>query len=122
MPRQLNEVLSLILFIVFLVIMVGTPLVILVLGIVNFRRDRMRQAKSALQALAALGIWGFLTFVIVMINLMIPFTVHYPISRSDELKETAVFLVGGLIYALAGGALIYWTKRQRKHSQTAPAS
>jgi protein-S-isoprenylcysteine O-methyltransferase Ste14 len=105
---------TLIPFIAFFIVMFGTPLVILLLGVLNFRRDSMRQARSALQALAALAIWAILTFIFVGVNLMLPFTVHYPATHADDLKFVAVAFGGGLIYALVGGALIYWTKRQTK--------
>ena len=92
----------------------ATPLAILALGILNFVRDASRRAKIVLQAVGALAIWCFLTFVIVMIFFMTVF--EYPAYRSqaDQLKSTAIFTVGSLIYALVGAILVYWTKRQKK--------
>jgi hypothetical protein len=114
LPKQLNDFLGQILMVVFFAVMAITPLVILVLGTLNFIRDSANRAKSVLQALGALAIWTFLTFVIVMIFFMTIF--EYPAyrSRADDLKSTATFVVGSLIYFLTGGALIYWTKRQKK--------
>jgi phosphotransferase system glucose/maltose/N-acetylglucosamine-specific IIC component len=96
--------------------MVITPLVILVLGIVNFRRDKLRQGVIALQAVAALAVWTILSFATVMIFFMTVF--EYPAYRSqaDNLKSTAIFVVGGLFYFLVGGVLIFWTKRQTKRT------
>lgn len=90
--------------------MVITPLAILVLGVVNFRRDKLRQGVIVLQAVAALAVWTILTFVIVMIFFMTVF--EYPAyrSRADEIKSTAIFVGGSLIYFLVGGVLIFWTK------------
>jgi uncharacterized SAM-binding protein YcdF (DUF218 family) len=105
---------TLIPFIGMLVVMFGTPLVILLLGVLNFRRDSMRQARSALQALAALAIWAILTFIFVGVNLMLPFTAHYPATPADNVKFVVVALGGGLVYAVVCGALIFWTKRQTK--------
>jgi protein-S-isoprenylcysteine O-methyltransferase Ste14 len=94
--------------------MVITPLVILVLGIVNFRRDKVRQGVIILQAVAALAVWTILSFATVMIFFMTVF--EYPAYRSqaDNLKSTAIFVVGGLLYFLVGGVLIVWTRRQTK--------
>jgi len=91
-----------------------TPLVILVLGVLNFRRDKMRQAKSALQALGALAIWGFLTYVVVLIFIMTVYSYPVNASHDNDLKANAIYFGGCFIYFLAGGALIYWTKRQKR--------
>jgi uncharacterized membrane protein len=112
--KQANQLLGQIDEVVFFAAMGITPLVILVLGIVNFRRDRLHQAKSALQALAAMVIWACLTFTLIMIFIMVTFRFPAYVSQANELKGTAIFIVGSLIYVVAGGALIYWTKRQTK--------
>jgi heme/copper-type cytochrome/quinol oxidase subunit 2 len=112
--RQANQLLGQAVGLIFFTVMCLTPLVILVLGVLNYRRDRMRQAKNVLQALGALAIWAVLTFVIVMIFFMTVF--EYPAyhSQADEIKSTAIFVGGSLIYFLAGGVLVFWTKRQTK--------
>jgi hypothetical protein len=114
LPKQVNDILGQILLVVFFAVMVVTPLVILVLGIVNFRRDSLRQGVIILQAVAALAVWTILSFVIVMIFFMTVF--EYPAYRSqaDNLKSTAIFVVGGFFYFLVSGVLIFWTKRQTK--------
>jgi len=91
-----------------------TPLAILLLGILNFTRDRSRRTAIVVQALGALAIWTILTFVILMIFFMTVF--EYPAYRShaDEMKGTAIFVAGTLIYFLAASLLIFWTKRQTK--------
>jgi hypothetical protein len=45
---------------------------------------------------------------------MVTFQFPAYVSQANELKGTAIFVVGSLIYAVVGGALIYWTKRQTK--------
>lgn len=114
MPRQVTDVLGQIFLVLFFAVMVITPLVILVLGIVNFRRDKVRQGVIILQAVAALAVWTILSFATVMIFFMTVF--EYPAYRSqaDNLKSTAIFVVGGLLYFLVGGVLIVWTRRQTK--------
>lgn len=114
MLKQANQLLGQIGEVVFFAVMIITPLVILVLGIVNFRRDQLRQGVIVLQAVAALAIWAILSFAILMIFFMTIF--EYPAYRSqaDNLKSTAIFVVGGLFYFLVGGVLIFWTKRQTK--------
>ena len=111
MPKQVNDILGQILLVVFFAVMVVTPLLILVLGIVNFRRDSLRQARSILQALA---IWACLTFILIMVFIMVTFQFPAYVSQANELMGTVIFIGGSLIYALVGGALIYWTKRQTK--------
>jgi len=101
----------------FFVIMGGVPLTILVLAIINVARAVTRQITILLQALAALALWIFLTYVIVMIFIVVVFSLPYPLSPADELKSTTIFLVACLIYAAAGGALIFWTKAQAKLSR-----
>ena len=122
MPRQVTDILGQVFFVLFFAVMVITPLVILVLGIVNFRRDKLRQGVIVLQALAALAVWIILSFAIVMIFFMTIF--EYPAYRSqaDNLKSTAIFVVGGLFYFLVGGVLIYWTKRQTRARPAAGVS
>jgi protein-S-isoprenylcysteine O-methyltransferase Ste14 len=112
--KQVNNILGQVLAFAFFVVMGATPLAILALGIVNFTRERARRATIVLQALAAMAIWTVLTFFIVMIFFMTVF--EYPAyrSRADDLKSTAIFVAGGVIYFLTAGVLIYWTKRQTK--------
>ena len=97
----------------------GVPLAILVLAVLNFARAVTRRITIVLQALAALGLWIFLTYIIVMIFIVVVFSLPYPLSQSDELKSTALFIVSCLIYAAAGAALIYWTRAQAKLSRPA---
>ena len=122
MPRQVTDTLGQIFFVLFFAVMVSTPLVILVLGIVNFSRDKLHQGVIVLQAVAALAVWTILSFAIVMIFFMTIF--EYPAYRSqaDNLKSTAIFVVGGLFYFLVGGVLIYWTKRQTRRRPAAGVS
>lgn len=114
MSRQVTDVLGQIFLVLFFAVMVITPLVILVLGIVNFRRNKLRQGVIVLQAVAALAVWTILSFATVMIFFMTVF--QYPAYRSqaDNLKSTAIFVVGGLLYFLVSGVLILWTRRQTK--------
>ncbi len=114
MSRQVTDVLGQIFLVLFFAVMVITPLVILVLGIVNFRRNKLRQGVIVLQAVAALAVWTILSFATVMIFFMTVF--QYPAYRSqaDNLKSTAIFVVGGLLYFLVSGVLIFWTRRQTK--------
>jgi cytosine/uracil/thiamine/allantoin permease len=114
LSKQLTETLGLICFVLFFAVMAITPLVILVLGIVNFRRDKMRQGVIILQAVAALAIWTILSFATLMIFFMTIFQFPAYRSQSDNLKSTAIFVVGGFFYFLVAGVLIFWTKRQTK--------
>lgn len=91
-----------------------TPLVIVGLGILNFRSESLRQTRMALQALGALGIWLILSVVVIMILIMMVFPYPAYKSQSDELISTVIFLGGGLIYFLSSGALISWTRRQKR--------
>jgi hypothetical protein len=114
LSRQVTDILGQILVVLFFAVMAVTPLVILVLGIVNLRRDKLHQGVIILQAVAALAVWTILSFVIVMIFFMTVF--EYPAYRSqaDNLKSTAIFLVGGFFYFVVSGVLIFWTRRQTK--------
>lgn len=114
MSRQVTDILGQILVVLFFAVMVITPLVILVLGIVNLGRDKLHQGVIILQAVAALAVWTILSFAIVMIFFMTVF--EYPAYRSqaDNLKSTAIFVVGGFFYFLVSGVLIFWTRRQTK--------
>lgn len=118
MLRQANDILGQVLLVVFFVIMGGIPLGILVIGILNFARATTRRGTIVLQALASLVIWTFLSYVVVMIFIMVVFSFPYPLSRANELKSTAIFFAGCLIYTAPGAALIYWTKRQKNLSRT----
>lgn len=114
MSRQVTDILGQIQAVLFFAVMVITPLVILVLGIVNLRRDKLHQGVIVLQAVAALAVWTILSFALVMIFFMTVF--EYPAykSHANEVKSTAIFVGGSLIYFLVSGVLIYWTKRQTK--------
>ena len=114
MSRQVTDVFGQIFLVLLFAVMVITPLVILVLGIVNFSRDKLRQGVIVLQALAALAVWIILSFAIVMIFFMTIFEFPAYRSQADNLKSTAIFVVGGLFYFLVGGVLIFWTKRQTR--------
>jgi predicted cobalt transporter CbtA len=97
----------------------AVPLTVLVLGIINFVRALSRRGTIILQALVSLVLWMVLTYAIVLIFFMIVFSQKYPVSPTDELKTTAGAILATVIYAAAGVALIYWTKRQAKLSQVA---
>ena len=114
MSRQVTDILGQIMVVLFFAVMVVTPLVILVLGIVNFRRDKVQQGVIILQAVAALAVWTILSFVIVMIFFMTVFEFPAYRSQADNLKSSAIFLVGGFFYFVVSGVLIFWTKRQTK--------
>ena len=114
MSRQAADILGQIFLVLFFAVMVITPLVILVLGIVNFRRDKLRQGVIILQAVAALAVWTILSFAMVMIFFMTVFEFPAYRSQADNLKSTVIFVVGGLVYFLVAGVLIFWTKRQTK--------
>lgn len=109
----------------FLIIAAGATLVILILGVLNFTRDRTRRAPIIGQALAALAIWTVLTFVMFFANIVYMLVFEYGFMQGKTLKSPAttalVLGVGFLIYVLAGGGLIYWTKRQTKRFRAAPA-
>ena len=103
--------------ILFFAVMGLTPLAIVALGILNYIRGGARRIEIVVQALASLVIWTILTVTIVMIFFMTVF--EYPAyrSRSDEMKSTAIFVGGSVIYFLIGGVLVfwsYWTKRKTK--------
>ncbi|HEY0430892.1 MAG TPA: hypothetical protein VGC61_03715 [Pyrinomonadaceae bacterium] len=97
----------------------AVPLTVLVLGVINFVRALSRRGTIVLQALISLVLWTVLTYAIVLIFMMIVFSQKYPVSPTDELKTTAIFILATVIYMVAGAALIYWTKRQAKLSQAA---
>jgi hypothetical protein len=112
--RQASDILGQILVIGFFVIAAVTPIMILVLSILNFTRYPARRTAITLKALAALAIWAGLTFLLIMIFIMVVFQFPSYVSQSNALIETVIFVVGALIYALVGGGLIYWMKRQSK--------
>jgi hypothetical protein len=120
--RQASGILGQILLIGLFVIAGVTPVIILVLSILNFTRYTARRTAITLRALAALAIWACLTFILIMVFIMVVFQFPSYVSQSNALIETVIFVVGALIYALTGGGLIYWMKRQSKLSPTAPAS
>ena len=105
----------------FLIIAGVILLVILILGILNFARDRARRATLVLQALGAVIIWIVLTFVIFFVDLgylvMFEFAAMHDGKKYESPARTALLIgLSFLIYILAGGALIYWTKRQTRRS------
>lgn len=118
MLNKANDIVGQILLVILFVVMVGVPLSILILGIINLIRAVTRKATIVLQVLAALAVWIFLTYAIVMIVMVIIFSFEYPLSDADNLKSTAVVVLGTIVYAVVGAALIYWTKRQAKLSTT----
>ena len=119
MPKNITDIVGQVFLVVFFVLMGGIPLTILILGILNFVRATTRQVTIVLQALASILIWAFLTYAIVMIFIVVIYSFPYPLSPADELKTTGFFILGCFLYAAAGAALIYWTKRQRQLSSTA---
>jgi len=98
--------------------MAATPLAILTLAIINFIRGATRRATIVLQALVAVAAWTILTYVLFMLFIVIVFSFPYPLSGSDELKSTGLFLLGCAVYTAIGALLVYWTKRQAKLSAT----
>jgi type VI protein secretion system component VasK len=110
----------------FFIIAGATALVILILGVLNFTRARPRRTPIVVQALAALAIWTVLTLVIFFANIfyMVAFEYAFMQGQGNPLESPAttaiVIGVSFLIYALAGGGLIYWTRRQTKRFQAAP--
>jgi hypothetical protein len=112
--RQASDILGQILVIGFFVIAAVTPIMILVLSILNFTRYPARRTAITLKALAALAIWAGLTFLLIMVFIMVVFQFPSYVSQSNALIETVIFVVGALIYALVGGGLIFWMKRQSK--------
>lgn len=95
----------------------GVPLTIIVLAIINVARAVTRQITVLLQALVSLALWIVLTYVVIMIFIVIVFSLPYPLTRADEVKSTATFLVSCLIYSAAGAALIYWIRIQARLSR-----
>jgi len=100
----------------------ATPLTILLIGTINFARALSRRGTIVLQVLASLVLWILLTYGVVLIFMMMVFNATYPSSTIDDWKMTGWFLLAGLVYTIAGAALVYWTKRQAKLSQTLKTS
>jgi len=100
----------------------ATPLAILIIGTINFVRALSRRGTIVLQVLASLVLWIFLTYGIVLIFMMMVFNASYPSSTTDDWKMTGWFILAGLIYTIAGAALVYWTKGQVNLSQTPKTS
>ncbi len=116
MLNKANDIVGQILLVVFFVLMGGVPLAVLTLGIINSIRAVTRRGTIVLQVLAAMAVWIFLTYAIAMIVMVIIFSFKYPLSDADNLKSTAVAILGTVVYAAFGAALIYWTRRQAKLS------
>lgn len=115
-----NDLIAQIFIVIFLVLMGGIPLAILIFGILNFVRAVTRHVTIVMQVLASILIWVFLTYAIVMIFIVVIYSMPYPLSQANEWKSTGFFIAGCFFYAVAGAALIYWTKRQRQLSAPAP--
>jgi hypothetical protein len=115
--RQAHDIIGQVFLYAAFAIMAAVPLVILILGTYNFFRAATRRGTIVLQALTAISIWVFLTYAIVMILIVIIFSLPYPLSPSDELKSTVVFIIGCVIYSAAGAALILWTRAQARLSR-----
>jgi hypothetical protein len=111
-----TDIIGQIFFVIFFALMGGIPLAILILGILNFVRAVTRHVTIVMQVLASILIWAFLTYAVVMIFIVVIYSFPYPLSPANELKATGFFILGCLLYAAAGAALIYWTKRQRQLS------
>jgi predicted cobalt transporter CbtA len=114
--HKANDIIGQILLVVLFVVMGGMPLGVLVLGVINFIRAETRRGTIVLQILASLLIWTFFTYALVLILMVVIFSYEYPISPNDEIKTNAIVLIGTVIYAAVGAALIYWTRRQAKLS------
>lgn len=115
--RQANDIIGQVSLVVAFLIMTGLPLALLILGTINFARAVTRRGTIVLQVLTSIGIWIFLTYAIAMILIVIIFSIPYPLSPADELKSTAVFILGCVIYTVVSGALIFWTRAQAKLSR-----
>ena len=118
MLNKANDIVGQILIGVFFVLMGGVPLAVVTLGIINSVRAVGRWGTIVLQVLVAMAVWIVLTCAIVMICMVIIFSFKYPLSDADNLKSTAVAILGTVVYAAVGAALIYWTRRQAKLSAT----
>ena len=94
------------------IVMCATPLSILILGIINFVRALSRRGTIVLQALVSFILWIFLTYALVLYFMILVFEAKYPLTQAEEWKNTGWFTLGGIIYTLAGAALVYWTRRQ----------
>ena len=116
MLNKANDIVGQILLVVFFILMGGVPLAILILGIINSVRAVGRWGTLVLQVLVAMAVWIVLTCAIVMICMVVIFSFKYPLSDADNLKSTAVVILGTVVYAVVGSALIYWTRRQAKLS------
>jgi protein-S-isoprenylcysteine O-methyltransferase Ste14 len=116
--NKANDIVGQILLVIFFGLMGAVPLGVLILGVINFIRAVTRKGTIVLQVLAAMAVWFVLSYVIVMIFIVVVFSFQYPLSDDDNLKSTAIVMLGTVIYAAVGAALIYWTKRQAKLSAT----
>jgi TRAP-type C4-dicarboxylate transport system permease small subunit len=97
--------------VLFFAVMGITPLVIAGLGILNFRSESRRQTRMTLQALGALVLWVILSLVVVIVFIK---TVFRDMPQSGEIANILILFGGGLTYFAFCGALIYWTRRQKK--------
>lgn len=116
MLNKANDIVGQILLVVFFGLMGAVPLSVLILGVINFIRAVTRKGTIVLQVLAAFAVWIMITYAIVMIFIVVIFSFKYPLSDADNLKSTAVVILGTVVYAAVGAALIYWTRRQAKLS------
>jgi hypothetical protein len=115
--RRLHDIVGQVILVALFLVMCATPLSILVLGVMNFVRAMSRRGTIVLQVLVSLILWIFLTYALVLVFMMLVFSVEYPVSPAQEWKTTGWFTLGGVIYALAGAALVYWTRRQAQLSR-----
>ena len=116
--RRLHDFLGQVILVVLFFVMCATPISILVLGIINFIRALSRRGTIVLQALTSLILWIMLTYGLVLYFMILVFEAEYPKTAVEEWKNTGRFVLGGVIYTLAGAALVYWTRRQAKLSRT----
>jgi hypothetical protein len=93
---------------------VATPIAVLALSVWRFIGAAPPRYPVALKGLAALIIWGALTVVAVAVFIMIVFSESYTQAtrQAVELKWTIIFALICLVYALAGGGLVYWASRR----------
>ena len=103
---------------VLFIVMCATPLSILILGIINFVRALSRRGTIILQALVSLILWICLTYALVLYFMILVFEAKYPLTPAQEWKNTGWFTLGGVLYSIAGAALVYWTRRQAASSRT----
>lgn len=92
-----------------------TPIFIVVQSILNFRRASQARGSVIFKALSALIIWVVLSCGMMFMSFVTIYSAAHAIEPDTAGRGVALsFLVLGLIYVLAGGALAYWVRHQPK--------